>query len=174
MHRGGSSRRGPVAVTGRPQWESVLTVTAPLGDVWAVVDDLSLIPDYHPEVRNVQFLSGESRRREGVRYKCVVLEGRKGWSIEEVIEHVPYAYTKSATPEDSRGPGRSFDGLVTEISVEPEGSSATVVTIRAWYRPRGAYGRLANPLFLRRAMRRRAARTLEGLKTLVERRGAAP
>lgn len=158
-----------MATTDRPQWQVTVRVDAPLAEVWEAVEDLSLIPEYHPHVRNVQFLSGESRRRKGVRYKCLVPEGRKGWCIEEVVEHEPLERTTIILPEDSWGMSRRLAGFTAEISVEPRGGSATQVLLRAWYRPRGL-ARAVNGLILRRAMRNRAQATLQGLRALIERR----
>lgn len=156
-----------------PQWRTEVVVAAPLSAVWDAVDDLSLIPEYHPEVRQVEFLTGHARRGPGVRYKCVVPEGRKGWCVEEVVEHEPYARTTIAFPEDSWGIARKVEGFLTEISVEPRGSGETLLRLTAWYRPRGWLMRAANPVVLRRMMRSRARKTLDGLKRLVERRQRA-
>lgn len=167
MHCG---RAGCGPVRGEPQWQAEVRVQAPLPAVWEAVDDLSLIPEYHPEVRHVEFLSGQARRAKGVRYKCVVTEGRKGWCVEEVMAHHPYERTTVAFPEDSWGISRRVADFLTEISVVPGVSGETLLRLRAWYRPRGWLMRLANPLLMRRMMRNRAMKTLEGLKRLVERR----
>ena len=73
----------------KPQWKVEVHVTAPIAKVWEAIDDLSLIPQYHPDVRHVECLSGQTKRAPGVTYKCVVPEGRKGWCVEQVVEHVP-------------------------------------------------------------------------------------
>lgn len=167
MHRG---RAGRDQVTAEPQWQAEVRIAAPLAAVWEAVDDISLIPEYHPDVRHVEFLSGQARRARGVRYKCVVPEGRKGWCVEEVVAHRPYERTTVAFAEDSWGIGRMVENFLTEISVEPVASGETVLRLRAWYRPKGWFTRLTNPLVLRRMMRSRAFATLDGLKRLVERR----
>lgn len=168
MHCGVTGRR---LMRGVPQWQAEVVVRAALADVWNAVDDISLIPEYHPEVRHVEFLSGQARRAKGVRYKCVVTEGRKGWCVEEVVAHQPFERTTVAFPEDSWGISRRLADFLTEISVAPTHNGETLLRLRAWYRPRGWLMRLANPLLMRRMMRKRAVRTLEGLKRLVERRG---
>lgn len=157
-----------------PQWEVEVRARAPLAAAWNVIEDISLIPEYDPDVRHVAFLSGQARRAKGVRYKCEVPDGRRGWWVEEVVEHHPFDRITVAYPEESRdGGGRTADFL-TEISVAPAADGETVLRLRAWYRPRGWFTRLANPLVLRRLMRNRAIRNLEGLKRLVERRGRQP
>lgn len=166
MHRGAAGRG---LMKGKPQWQAEVVVRAALAEVWNAVDDISLIPEYHPQVRHVEFLSGQARRAKGVRYKCVVTEGRKGWCVEEVVAHQPFERTTVAFPEDSWGISRRVEDFLTEISVAPGESGETLLRLRAWYRPRGWFMRLANPL-MRRMMRSRAMETLVGLKRLVERR----
>lgn len=155
---------------GKPQWQAEVMVRAALADVWNAVDDISLIPEYHPEVRHVEFLSGQARRAKGIRYKCVVTEGRKGWCVEEVRAHQPYERTTVAFSDDSWGISRRLADFLTEISVEPGEGGETLLRLRAWYRPRNWRTRLANALVMRRMMRKRAMKVLEGVKRLVERR----
>ena len=66
----------------RLQWTVEVRVHAPVEKVWEAVEDLTLIPQYHPEVRSVECLSGQTRRAPGVTNKCVIPEGRKGWCVE--------------------------------------------------------------------------------------------
>ncbi len=61
-----------------PQWNVKIRINAPVAKVWDAIEDLTLIPKYHPDVRSVEYLSGQTKRAEGVTYKCVVPEGRKG------------------------------------------------------------------------------------------------
>lgn len=144
-------------------------VDAPVASVWAVVEDLTLIPRYHPDVRDVELVSGDSTRAPGVTYKCVIPEGpRKGWCVERVVENVPFRRMSIDVPEDSWGLGRMMDGFLAELTLEPVGDEATVVRLRAFYGPRDLKARLLNVILLRRTMRKRAGLTLEGLKRLVE------
>jgi len=165
MHRGDRRR----ILKQPPRWQREVIVTAPLSAVWNVVEDLSLIPDYHPAVRQVQFLTGQARRAAQVRYKCFLPEGGH-WFVEEVVEHEPYDHTVLALVSDSRGSAERIAHFLTQISVEPRGSGETLLRLRAWYAPRGWLNRITNPLVLRRLVKSRAAGTLEGVKQLVERR----
>jgi hypothetical protein len=63
------------------QWRTLATVRAPKPRVWAIVNDISLIPKYHPEVRHVDLISGQRARAVGVRYEGTIPEGRKGSCI---------------------------------------------------------------------------------------------
>ena len=157
-----------VDVGKHPQWQAEIRIKAAIDRVWEAVEDLSLIPRYHHDVRAVEYLSGSTRRAQGVSYRCVVPDGRTGWCIEKVVEHVPLRKTTVAIPEDSWGLGQNFDQFLVELTVEEEDEKTTLVRLRAFYIPRTWKAHLVNFLSLRPAMRRRALRTLEGLKVLVQ------
>ena len=165
----GQVRDGEAVDVGKqPQWQAEIRIKAAIDLVWDAVEDLSLIPRYHHDVRAVEYLSGSTRRAQGVSYRCVVPDGRTGWCIEKVVEHVPLRKTTIAIPEDSWGLGQNFDQFLVELTVEEEDEKTTLVRLRAFYIPRTWKAHLVNFLSLRPAMRRRALRTLEGLKVLVQ------
>lgn len=150
------------------QWKTSVAIRAPRERVWAIVDDISRIPEYHPEVRKVELLSDRNTRAAGVRYRCIIPEGRKGSCVEEVVDYVPGERMTIAIPEDTWGLSRMLAGFLAETALVPRGEAETVVTLEAYYRPVGWKARLLNPLILRRLMAGRARRTLEGIKRLAE------
>ena len=153
----------------RPQWEIEIPINAPVAKVWDAIEDLSLIPQYHPVVRSVEYLSDQTRRAPGVAYKCIVPEGRqRGWCVERVVEHIPNRRTTVAFSDDSWGMGQMFGDFLAETTVEPRGDNTTLVQLKAHYSPRGVKMRLMHSLFMRRMMRKRAILTLKGLKRIVE------
>lgn len=149
------------------QWQTELTIAAPPERVWAIADDIALIPEYHPEVRHVELLSGTARRAPGVRYRCTIPEGRKGNCIEEITEYVPGSRFVTAFPEDSWGLSEQLADFTVETVVEPA-PEGTRVRLSASYRPRSWLMKLLNPLGLRRLMARRARLVLEGVRRLAE------
>jgi len=150
------------------QWQAEEVFDAALEKTWAAFDDLSLIPQYHPVVRDVEFLSGSPRRAPGVEYKCIVPTGpRRGWCIEKVIDHVPLRSSTVAFTADSWGLGQLLDDFVTEVTMEPVEGTKTRVTLRGFYTPRGWRGWVLNALVIRRTMRKRASDTLRGFKRLL-------
>ena len=153
---------------GRFQWRTSITVRASRERVWAIVDDLSLIPQYHPEVRKVDVLSGQGTRALGVKYECTIPQGRRGSCVEEVVDYVPGERTATAFPEDTWGMSTMFAGFVVETILLPHGEGETVLLLEAYYEPIGWKTRLLNVLLLRRLMARRALRTIEGIKHLAE------
>jgi len=151
------------------QWQTEAIIEAAIEETWAAIDDLTLIPRYHPVVREVEFPSGVSRREPGVEYKCIIPTGsRRGWCTEKVIDHVPLRCSTVAFTADSWGLGTLIDDFVTEIAVEPAGESRTRVILRGSYIPKGWRGAVLNALFIRRTMKRRATDTIRGFKRLLE------
>jgi hypothetical protein len=153
---------------GRFQWRTSVRVSAPRDRVWAIVDDISLIPKYHPEVRKVDLLSGRSTREIGVKYRCTIPEGRRGSCVEEVVGYVPGERMATAFHEDTWGISKMFADFVVETVLMPHGDRETDLVLEAYYEPIGWKTRLLNALFLRRLMARRALRTIEGIKRLAE------
>src|SRR5262249_9077045 len=88
---------------GRFQWRTSLRIRASRERLCAIVDDISLIPKYHAEVGKVDLLSGQSTRATGVKYRCTILEGRKGSCVEEVVDYVPGGRFATAFSEDTWG-----------------------------------------------------------------------
>jgi uncharacterized protein YndB with AHSA1/START domain len=149
------------------QWHTEVTVAAPKERVWAIAEDITLIPQYHPEVRYVELISGEKRRAAGVRYRCTIPKGRKGNCIEEITEYVPGSRFVTSFPEDSWGLSKQFADFTVETVVEavPEG---TYIRMNAYYRPRTLMMKLLNQFGLRHLMARRAFGVLAGVKRLAE------
>ncbi|HTS89898.1 MAG TPA: SRPBCC family protein [Gemmatimonadales bacterium] len=149
------------------QWHTEITIAAPPERVWAIADDITLIPRYHPEVRHVELISGARSRAVGVRYRCTIPEGRSGNCVEEITEYVPGSRFVTTFPEDSWGLSRQLAEFKVETVVEPA-VGGTRVGLNAYYRPRTLLMKLLNPLGLRRLMARRAFHTLAGVKRLAE------
>jgi hypothetical protein len=151
------------------QWQADLIIDAPLEAIWNAIEDLSLIPHYHPSVRQVEFSPESARRAPGAEYKCVVPDGlERGWCVEKVIDHVPLQRSTTTFTADSWGLSELIDDFVTEVEVETVDASKTRVIFKASYKPRGWRGEMLNATVLRENMRRRAIATLEGLKRLLE------
>jgi hypothetical protein len=145
-----------------------LRIRASRDRLWSIVDDLSLIPKYHAEVGKVDILSGQGARAMGVKYRCTVLEGRKGSCVEEVIDYIPGERFTTAFPEDTWGISKILRDFVVESILVPQGDFETDAVLEAYYEPIGWKMRALNVLFLRRLMARRALSTLKGVKRLAE------
>ena len=158
----------PVLST-KPQWDLSLGIDAPVAKVWEVMDDLTLIPRYHPDVQHVEFISGTKQRAAGVAYKCVISDGRRaGWCIEETIEYEPFQHMTIAFPEDTWGMGKILEDFVTRLDIEPGPENSTILHVLGFYRVKGLHWHVFNTLVLRRMMRRRVRRVFDNLKRFIE------
>jgi hypothetical protein len=153
---------------GRFQWRTSIIIAASRDHVWSVADDISLIPRYHPEVGKVDLLSGHRKREIGARYRCIITEGRRGSCVEEVVDCVPGERMATAFSEDSWGISEMLSSFVVETVLVPCNPRETALVLEAYYEPVSLKSKFLNALFLRRIMKRRAYRTLEGIKRLVE------
>lgn len=64
----GTPRQDVANVAGPLQWHTEITIAVPRERVWAILDDITLISRYHPEVRHVELLSGTKSRASVARY----------------------------------------------------------------------------------------------------------
>jgi len=151
-----------------PQWQVEIQINAPVPIVWDAIDDLTLIPQYHPDVRSVECLSGQTKRAQGVLTSALFPKGERGWCVERVVEHILNRKMSVAFPEDSWGMSDMFHDFLTELTVEPRQGDGTLVKLQAYYVPSGLNVRVMNVLLMRRMMRKRVRLTLQGLKRLVE------
>lgn len=145
-----------------------IKIEASTAKVWGIVDDISLIPRYHPEVGKVDLISGQSKRALGVKYQCSILEGRKGTCIEEVIEYVPNKKISTAMPQDSWGLTKVLADFIVDTTVETLDDNSCFLQFDAYYNPIGVWNTILNVLVLRRVFRRRSKSVMEGIKRLAE------
>ena len=101
------------------QWPTEITIAAPHVRVWSIGDDITLVPQYHPEVRHVELISGARTRAAGARYRCTIPEGRKGRCIEKVTEYTPGSRLVTVFPEDSWALSERLAGFAVETVIEP-------------------------------------------------------
>ena len=132
--------------------------------------DISHIPEFHPRVDSVDFLSDTTTRAEGVEYRCNILTGPdrgRGTCVERTGQVVPMKHFVTTIPEDSWGLSRLFLEYQVETSFDKVDDEHTKMTIRQYYSPRGLKGKLVNVIAHRR-LTRQTLDTMNGLKQAVE------
>jgi len=155
---------------GQFQCSARLQISVSAAKLWDIADDITLIPQYHPEVGKVDLISGQSKRAVGVKYQCSILEGRKGTCIEEIVEYIPFQKIATAMPEDSWGIGKMLTDFIVETILHPIDDNSCVLQFDAYYNPVGLRNKLLNTLWLRRVFRKRCLAVMEGIKRLAESR----
>jgi uncharacterized membrane protein len=154
-----------------PQIKVSVTINVPLERVWEYAMDISHIPEFHPRVDKVEFLSGTTQRAEGVEYRCNILTGPsrgRGTCVEKTGEIVPMEHFMTTIPEDSWGLSKLFLDYEVESSFEKITDERTKVTIRQSYSPNGLKGKLVN-VVARRRITGQTRDTMNGMKQVLER-----
>ena len=153
----------------KAQWTVEIVVDAPLKRVWEVANDITLIPQYHPEVDKVDLIAGQAKRSLGAKYRCNILEGRRAGScVEEVVAYEPERMVATEMVSDTWGIDRMLSDFRVVSTVSRHTETSTILKFQAFYEPVGLKNRLLNALFLRRALRRRSLGVMNGIKRVVE------
>ena len=153
----------------KAQWTVEIVVDAPLKRVWEVANDITLIPQYHPEVDKVDLIAGEAKRSLGTKYQCNILEGRRAGScVEEVVAYEPERMLVTRMVSDTWGIDRILTDFSVVSTVTRRSEASTFLKFQAFYEPAGLKNRLLNALFLRRALRRRSLAVMNGIKRIAE------
>lgn len=157
------------------QWAIEILVDAPLKRVWEIACDVTLIPQYHPQVDEVDLIAGQAQRSLGTRYQCKILHGRRAGScIEEVVAYEPERMVATRMVSDTWGFDRMVADFRVDATVTPRTATSTVLRFEAFYQPVGWKYRLLNALFLRRAMRTRSLGVMNGIKRVAEAAATMP
>lgn len=151
------------------QWNLEIEINAQSARVWDIVDDITLIPQYHPEVGKVNLVSGQSKRAVGVKYQCNISEGRRGSCVEEVVEYVPNVKVSTGMIEDTWGMDKMLSDFIVETTVTPKNENTTILKFEAFYNPIGIFYKILNVVMLRRIMKKRSLLVMKGIKKLSER-----
>ena len=153
----------------KAQWTVEIVVDAPLKRVWEVANDITLIPQYHPEVDKVDLIAGQAKRSLGTKYQCNILEGRRAGScVEEVVAYEHERMVATEMVSDTWGIDRMLSDFRVVSTVSRHTETSTILKFQAFYKPVGLKNRLLNALFLRRALRRRSLAVMNGIKRIVE------
>jgi hypothetical protein len=156
-------------VKGKFQWSVDLLIKAHSSKVWEIADDISLIPQYHPDVDRVDLIDGQKTRGIGVKYQCNVLEGKgRGSCVEQVVDYVPGVKISTAMGEDTWGLQKIFADYVVESTVIPQGNQETILRFEGFYNPVGLFYKILNPLILRKKTRERSLEVMKGIKAFCE------
>ena len=165
--RAGTGKEHPM--NQKLQWTVEIVVDAPLKRVWEVADDITLIPQYHPEVDKVDLIAGQAKRSLGTKYQCHILEGRRAGScVEEVVAYQPERMVATSMVSDTWGIDRMLANHRVEATVSRYTETSTILKFQGFYEPVGLKYRLLNALFLRRALRRRSLAVMNGIKRVAE------
>ncbi len=144
-------------------------INTPLKKVWEFSLDISKIPEFHPRVNKVVYISGKTIREEGVSYQCNILEGKgKGTCIEKVTEIIPMKKFTTTIPSDSWGLSKMFENYLVDTIFTKVDDATTKVEILHYYETNTLKAKVIN-LFAHRKITKQTLDTLNGAKNMVER-----
>jgi uncharacterized protein YndB with AHSA1/START domain len=157
-------------VDGKKQIERSALVNAPADAVWEILADSRLLPEWVPAVDEVVACSSEGEAVGEVRHCNANLAGKSGRMVERCIEFTPMTRIAYVVDDESFGLRRMLDDYGFAISLRPEGSERTRVTLETHYTPRNPMYGLLNKLMLRRQFRKVCGEIVGGLKAFTESR----
>lgn len=143
-----------------------VVIHAPLAAVWAFNMDLSKIPDFHPRVVELDFLSGKTSREAGAAYRCH-LTGGKHTCVEQDIEIIPMKKIVTVLPEDTLGISKVLSDYTVETVFERLADETTRMRISHFYSTRTWKAKLLHALGKRKIARETQA-TLNAIKAKIE------
>lgn len=159
---------------GKFQWAVEIRINAPSDEIWNIANDVSRIPEYHPDVDSVDLIDGGRDRTVGSRYQCNIAHGKgRGSCIEEVVESIPGVKVSTLMGKDSWGIDKMLRDFVVDTTLIPNGKNETVLRFEGYYNPVGVMNRVLNFFVLRRKTMQRSLDVMNGIKRLTEKRGVA-
>ncbi len=143
-------------------------INAPLEKVWEFSMDISKIPEFHPRVKKVDYISGKTIREEGVSYQCNILEGKgKGTCIEKVTEIIPMKKFTTIIPSDSWGLSKMFENYFVDTVFTKIDDKKTKIEILQYYETNTLRAKIIN-FFARRKITKQTLDTFNGAKNMIE------
>lgn len=156
---------------GMRQMQRTVTVDATPSEVWSVLADARLLPEWVPVVEEVLACSTDGEGVGTVRTCAVEMGGRTGRIVERCVEFEPMRRVAYLVDEENFGMNRMFADYGFVIRLEPHGQG-TVVVVDTHYTPRNPFYALLNRVVMRRQFRKVVDGLLAGLRTLVQSRAA--
>jgi uncharacterized protein YndB with AHSA1/START domain len=159
---------------GAHQLSREIAIDAPRDQVWAVVADSNLLPQWAPPVKRVEEVS-EGPEGVGTTRLCrVEFGGREGTMTERCVEFDPPSRAGYVVDDDSLGFGRMFADYGFTISIEEARDGSSIARTDTYYTPRNPLVSVMNALIMRRRFTSTVDELLAGLKRSSEARELTP
>lgn len=142
-------------------------VNAKPEQIWAVLEDSTLLPRWAPMVKST---TGKTERVGSVRTCQVEWEGRQDRVVERCVEAIPNK--KIAWVMEEGMMTRMFSTIRFWFVLESHDGNATLLQLGFLYQPRNILARLMYFLMMKRKLERLRRTLLENIKNLVEQRSA--
>ena len=143
-------------------------INAPLKKVWEFSMDISKIPEFHPRVNKVDYISNKTIREEGISYQCNILEGKgKGTCIEKVTEIIPMEKFTTTIPSDSWGLSKMFENYLVDTIFTKIDDKTTKIEIIHYFETNTLKAKIIY-FFAHGKINKQTLDTLNGAKNMIE------
>ncbi len=156
------------SLRGRKQIERNAVIRASKRDVWAVLADSRLLPEWVPAVDAVTNCSVEGEAVGTTRTCQANLGGKSGRMVERCIDLQPMDRIAFLVDDETFGMRRMFDDYGFSLTLAERGERATRVTLATHYTPKNFVYSAVNRLMMRRQFTKVCDGIVNGLKTYVE------
>ncbi len=157
-------------MTAKLQGQDEIVVEAPVEQLWTLIADSTLLPDWGPPVRKVDVLGqpGQTEALGSRRRVEAEFEGKKGYFVERRTEHIQGRKIAYLIEEESFGLFQVITEPGFSIEIELAGPSQTRVVWSFFHNPKGLMGHILNSFVLLRQQRRNRLAALASLKQHAE------
>lgn len=156
-------------MNGKHQLRRSRSISVPRAEVWAILEDSSLLPRWATVVDQVDCRAPGPETVGSVRECRVNFAGREGSIVERCVAVVPGTTIAYVVDEDTLGFNRMFADYGFTITLA-EATSGTIVRMDTYYTPRNVLTWAMNALVMRRKFAKTVDTLLEGLARLAEER----
>lgn len=140
-------------------------INAPIGKVWAIITDISLLHKVNPGVLKA---TGRMDKQGETRTCEMDNKGRKGTMTERLIELVPEQKTVWTIENDSMGMKKMLSDTKFCFYLEKVGDEKTRVINESYYQPITFMAKVMNVLMMKKMMGKIQGKILSNVKTLAE------
>ena len=154
----------------KTQVQCQTAIAAPVEEVWAIVQDSTLLPQWMPNVDHTVITTTQSRAVGEIRQCDVSLSGRSGQLVEQCVEFAPLQKISFKVQHDSFGFSRLISDLGYAMVLKANGPNNTWVRLEYYYQEKGLIGRVVNALMIKPQWNPLCLAMLDGLKQFAEKR----
>jgi uncharacterized protein YndB with AHSA1/START domain len=147
-----------------------IAIDAPRTQVWPIVADSRLLPEWAPPVKEVSDVSGGVEGVGTTRVCQVAFGGREGTMTERCVEFEPPRRAAYVVDDDSLGFGRMFADYGFTITIDDGPNGSSIARTETYYTPRNPLFGVINALIMRSRFARTVDDLLSGLKRSSESR----
>ncbi len=147
------------------QARNEVVISAPIGNVWALITDIHSLQKVNPWVEKA---TGRMDKQGETRTCDFNNNGRKGTMTERLVELVPWQKTVWTIENDTMGMGKMLKDTRFCFYLEKLDDNRTRVVNESYYRPATLMAKIMNGLMMKRQMSKFQGQILANIKSITE------